>query len=246
MAKGMLIATSMCLGCNACTVECKRNNNVPVGQHIHWTSIEEHEVGTYPDVVKYFIKDACKHCTQASCMDVCPTGAISKPDGAHVVIDQDWCIGCGYCAMACPFDIPHLGEPKGPAQKCMFCYAGGLVDDQTACAAACPFGAITYGDRDELIAKGKERVAALQAKGVGKARLYGEHELGGLHVLYVLEDEAPIYGLPESPRHATANVVGQWLSGIVTAGVVAAVPFWLLFKRQRAAQANPETNGGGE
>jgi hypothetical protein len=66
---------------------------------------------------------------------------------------------------------------------------------------ACPFGAITFGERDELIAKGKERVAALQARGVSKARLYGENELGGLHVLYVLEEEPEVYGLPSVPQY---------------------------------------------
>ena len=244
MTKAMLIDTDLCLDCNACTVECKRNNNVPVGQGIAWTEIEEIEVDTYPDVVKYFIKDACKHCTEASCMNVCPTGAISKPDGAHVVIDQDWCIGCGYCAMACPFHIPHFGEPKGSVQKCMFCYVGGLVDGQTACAAACPFGAITFGERDELITQGHQRVEQLQQKGRANANLYGEHELGGLNVLYVLPDRPSVFGLPEHPRVSTQNVVGGWLSGVLTAGVVAALPFWLLFKRKQELAAREVSEGG--
>ena len=244
MAKAMLIDTDLCLGCNACTVECKRNNNVPVGQDIAWTMIEEPEVGTYPSVARYYIKGACKHCTEASCLNVCPTGAISKPDETHVVINQDWCIGCGYCAMACPFDIPHFGEPKGSAQKCMFCYVGGLVDGQTACAAACPFDAITFGERGELVAQGQQRVAQLRQKGKADANLYGEHELGGLNVLYVLADRAPAYGLAERPRASTRNMLGGWLSGILTAGVVAALPFWLLFKRKQELAAKRVSEGG--
>jgi len=231
MAKALLIDTSACLGCNACTVECKRNNNVPVGQKIAWTRIEEHEVGSYPQIAKHFVKTACKHCTDASCVAVCPTGAASKPDGVHVVINQEWCIGCGYCVEACPFGIPHFGSPKGAAQKCTFCATGGLVNGQTACANACPFGAITYGERSELVSRGKARVAALQAKGVSKARLYGEHELGGLNVLYVLEDQPQAYGLPEAPQAVTRNLVGSWPGGLVAAGVVA-LPLWWLFGRK--------------
>lgn len=176
-------------------------------------------------------------------MNVCPTGAISKPDGAHVVIDQEWCIGCGYCAAACPFHIPHFGKPKGSSQKCMFCFAGGLVDGQTACAAACPFGAITFGERDVLIVRGHKRVAALRAKGAGEAGLYGEHELGGLNVLYVLEQNPHVYGLPEKPRVATKNLFGSWISGVVAAGVVAALPFWLLCKRREGLAAEKSEKG---
>lgn len=238
MPDALLIDTSMCLGCNACTVECKRNNDVPVGQRIAWTKIEEHEVGGFPDVAKYFIKTSCKHCTESSCVNVCPTGAMSKPDGVHVAVNQEWCIGCGYCAQACPFHIPHFGEPKGSSQKCMFCFAGGLVDGQTACAAACPFGAITFGKRDDLLVRGARRASALRAKGTGKARLYGEHELGGLHVLYVLEDEPDAYGLPKEPRPATRNLLASWISGLATAGIVAALPFWLLFRRKGAVAAS--------
>ncbi|MDH4208614.1 MAG: 4Fe-4S ferredoxin, partial [Anaerolineae bacterium] len=95
---------------------------------------------------------------------------------------------------------------------------------------------------NEMIAKGKDRVADLQAAGHVKANLYGEHELGGLHRLYVLIDEPSAYGLPAAPRYATSGVAAQWLSGVLTAGVLAAVPFWLLFKRQRAQEASE----GGE
>lgn len=243
MANALLVDTSMCLGCNACSVECKRNNGVPVGQGIAWTKIEEREYGKYPQTAKYFLKSSCKHCTESSCVNVCPTGAISKPDGVHVAINQDWCIGCGYCAQACPFHVPHFGEPKGSSQKCVFCLVGGSVDEQTACAAACPFGAITFGERDELVTRGHERVGALHGKGANEARLYGEHELGGLNVLYVLEQNPYVYGLPVEPRVATKNLFGSWISGVVAAGVVAALPFWLLFKRREVLAAEKAEKG---
>ncbi len=199
-----------------------------------------------------FLKQGCMHCTEASCEAVCPTGAV-RHNGQFVLVDQEWCIGCGYCVAACPFDSIHsvfevrgAGEQKATAQKCTFCVDRVANDLLPACVKTCPSAALQWGDRNEVIGQGQERVAALQALGHAKANLYGEHQLGGLHRLYVLVDEPAAYGLPEEPRHATSNLLGQWLGGIVTAGVVAAVPFWLLFKRQRAEEAREEVTGGGE
>jgi len=245
MKKAMLIDTDLCLDCNACTVECKRANDVPVGDGIAWTKIEEIEVGTYPNVRAYFIKTACKHCTEASCMNVCPVGAISKPDGVHVVVNQEWCIGCGYCEQACPFGIPHFGEPKGSMQKCRFCYGTKAEDEPTACAAACPFGAITFGERNELIEIGHQRISQLQQKGHGNATLYGEKELGGLNVLYVLADQPSVYGLPETPGLATTNQLYKWLAGIASAAVITVVPFWWLFRRRKQLEAEQKSKVEG-
>ena len=224
MTKAMLIDTSMCLFCNACTVECKRENNVVVGKEIFWTRMESHEVGQFPDVRRYYIKRACNHCTEAACVDVCPTGALyHHPDG-FVVLDQDKCNGCGYCTQACPFGIPQLNvnnllTGEGKANKCTFCVQRTANGGQTACSMACPFGAITFGEREELILKGKERVAALQARGVSKARLYGEHEMGGLHVLYVLEEEPEVYGLPSNPQYPW--MITLWQKVLQPAGEIA-------------------------
>lgn len=231
----MLIDTSNCLFCNACTVECKRENHVVVGKGVFWTQMVTHEAGEYPNVRQYFFKRACNHCTQAACVDVCPTGALyHHPDG-FVVLDQDRCNGCGYCTQACPFHIPQLdvanlltGEAK--ANKCTFCVQLTANGGATACSLACPFDAIHYGDRDELIAQGRERVEALKAKGVPKARLYGEHELGGLHVLYVLEEEPEVYGLPAAPQYSgtitlwqkIVQPLGQVAFGATILGIAAA------------------------
>jgi formate dehydrogenase iron-sulfur subunit len=114
-----------------------------------------------------------------------------------------------------------------------------------ACAKSCSPGAIEFGDRDTLITKAHDRVAVLKAKGFTDANLYGEKLLGGLHQMYLLTDRPGIYGLPESPRFATRSVVGNWLSGIVAAGVVAALPFWLLFRRKQEL-AEPRISEGGE
>ncbi|HSJ54123.1 MAG TPA: hypothetical protein VLC52_10310, partial [Anaerolineae bacterium] len=123
---------------------------------------------------------------------------------------------------------------KGSAQKCRFCYGTKADDEPTACASACPFGALTFGEREVLVQTGLGRVEQLRRKGKANAYLYGEKELGGLNVLYVLADRPAAYGLPENPRVSTRAVGGNWLSGIATAGVLAFIPFYALFKRKEA------------
>jgi len=88
-------------------------------------------------------------------------------------------------------------------------------------------------------------VQALRADGHPNATLYGEDELGGLHTLYVLTDRPSALGLPEAPQLATSTAVAQWLSGIVTAGVVAALPFWLLFRRKKELAGQQSRGEGG-
>jgi formate dehydrogenase iron-sulfur subunit len=120
-----------------------------------------------------------------------------------VSYDEDICSGCGYCGEFCPFQVPHLagnaltGIQK--AQKCTFCQDRVPQGRQTACAEACPAGAILFGNREELIAEGHKRVDSIKAT-YPNALLYGEKELGGLHVMYVLKETPSIYQFPEYPE----------------------------------------------
>ncbi len=251
MATAILIDTSKCTACRGCQVACKQWNDLPAEKTHNWGSYQNppdlsadtwklvtfQEVEQGDQVKWLFLPMQCLHCTEASCVSVCPTGA-AHHRGEFVLIDEDLCVGCGYCVQACPFGVPHSmpgidDRHKGAARKCVFCIdrvSNGLLP---ACAKTCPAGAYTVGDRDQLVALGRAKVQSLRAKGRPDAYLYGENELDGLHVMFVLAERPSLYGLPEAPRLATKNALGQWLSGLITAGVVAALPFWLLFKRKQ-------------
>ena len=255
MPKARLIDTSKCMACRGCQVACKQWHELPVVPTVQegtyenppelsghtWIRVEFRErPGEW-----LFRAHTCMHCTEASCKEVCPTGAISH-QGEFVVIDQEWCIGCGYCVQACPFNVPHKDEITGTARKCTFCIDRVSNGIEPACAKTCPTGAIQFGERADLLSVAHERVQALAANGYPNACLYGENELGGLHTIYVLTERPSVYGLPESPQLVTSNGVAQWLSGIIAGGVVAALPFWLLFKRRKrlAGEEQSKVEGG--
>jgi formate dehydrogenase iron-sulfur subunit len=174
--------------------------------------------------------DVCKHCTQAACLDVCPTGALFRTEFGTVVVQEDVCNGCGYCVPACPFGVidKRVGEGvknEGIAQKCTLCY-DRLHDGLTpACAKACPTESIQFGDLDELRERAALRVEQLHESGVQQARLYGEDPddgVGGLGAFFLLLDEPEVYGLPPDPVVTTRDLPAMWKrAGLAAATLLA-------------------------
>jgi formate dehydrogenase iron-sulfur subunit len=170
--------------------------------------------------------DVCKHCTEAACLDVCPTGALMRTEFGTVVVQDDVCNGCGYCVSACPFGVIDRRESDGGAHKCTLCY-DRLGDGLTpACAKACPTESIQFGPLDELHERARRRVGQLHDVGRSEARLYGadpDDGIGGAGAFFLLLDEPEVYGLPPDPVVTTRGLAAMWRhAGIAAASLAVA------------------------
>lgn len=142
----MAIDLSLCVGCAACAVACKMENEVPPGVFNLW--IREREVGTYPDLVVEFRPEQCLHCENPPCVPVCPTGASYQTQDGLVLVDPKRCIACGACIAACPYDARYL-HPQGYVSKCTFCAHRIEEGRLPACVETCPTFCRTFGDLDD-------------------------------------------------------------------------------------------------
>jgi len=174
---GFVINQETCIGCHACTVACKAENDVPVGGFR--TNVKYVEIGKFPRVKRDFLVQRCNQCTDAPCVTICPVNALKKRSDGIVDIDRDACIGCRACMQACPYDALYLNEDLGAVEKCHFCAHRIEKGLEPACVTVCPVGAIIPGDFDDP----ESRVSLLKRAQTLKAR---RPEQGtGPNVLYI-------------------------------------------------------------
>jgi formate dehydrogenase iron-sulfur subunit len=169
--------------------------------------------------------DVCKHCTEAGCLDACPTGSIFRTEFGTVVVQEDICNGCGYCVVSCPFGVLDQREEDGRVWKCTLCYDRLQGDMEPACAQACPTDSIQFGELDELRERAAQRVEMLHGKGRTEARLYGEDPedgVGGFGAFFLLLDEPETYRLPPDPVVPTRNAGSVWAAAGAAAVTMAA------------------------
>jgi len=226
---GFFTDTSVCIGCKACEVACKEWNAVPedgielTGMSYDntgslgastWRHVAFVEQITKPGESRWLMSsDVCKHCTEAGCLDVCPTGALMRTEFGTVVVQDDVCNGCGYCVSACPFGVIDRRQSDGGAHKCTLCYdriGDGLTP---ACAKACPTESIQFGPLDELRERAQLRLGDLHEAGVADARLYlndPRDGIGGAGAFFLLLDEPETYGLPPDPVVTTRDLPRMW------------------------------------
>jgi formate dehydrogenase iron-sulfur subunit len=251
----ILYDTSLCVGCRACQMNCKNWNKLPaestaplniyespknLSAHT-WTLIQLRSAIPGREPQHRFWNKQCMHCTEAACVQVCPTGAMYKHKLGFTAYDEKKCNGCGYCTQACPFGVPHLQTTniltgKAKAARCTFCQDRVPSGQKTACVEACPVAALVMGNRQDILQEGKKRIAALQEKGFKNANLYGELEAGGLHRLSVLVDEPAAYALVSGIQ--VPPLINFWQKivhpiGKITLGatMVAIVAAWLIIRR---------------
>jgi formate dehydrogenase iron-sulfur subunit len=240
---GFFTDTSLCIGCKACEVACKEWNHVPdsmqdltgmsydntvaLGAN-DWRHVKFIEQPTRIQDEEGFrwlmSSDVCKHCDEAACLDVCPTGALFRTEFDTVVVQSDVCNGCGYCVPACPFGVIERREGDGRAWKCTLCYDRLLDDKEPACAQACPTNSIQFGELGDLRDHARVRVLELQEHGVQGAQLYGadtDDGVGGMHAFFLLLDEPEAYSLPPDPKVTTRDLGSIWTAAAAAAGALA-------------------------
>jgi formate dehydrogenase iron-sulfur subunit len=244
MGSGFFTDTTLCIGCKACEVACKQWNQLPAdGYELtgnsydntvalggttwrHVAFVEQPAAIDAPptDTKWLMMSDVCKHCTNAGCLEACPTGAIIRNEFDDVFIQPDVCNGCGYCVPSCPFGVVDLIAPAnydvprgfvldgrtnddatqkhgGVAGKCTLCYDRQKLGMVPACAKACPTDSIQFGDVAELRERAKKRVEQLAGRGVA-SYLYGadgESSVGALNAFFLLTDRPEAYNLPVRP-----------------------------------------------
>jgi formate dehydrogenase iron-sulfur subunit len=199
---GMLVDTTLCVGCRACVVACKQWNHNPASPYVDsdtlktvtttpllnsstFTNIRASQVTKGLQPLWVYTKVQCMHCNDPACVQACPVSAMQKTPGGPVTYDQKRCFGCRYCMVACPFGIPTFqwDVPAPWIRKCTFCFDRQKVGLQPACAGTCPSGALKFGRRADLLVEARKRISS--NPGLYYNHIYGETEVGGTSWIYL-------------------------------------------------------------
>lgn len=241
MDKGVLVDLTKCIGCGSCTVACNLWNDLGYDEakptmgvdrkldDKNWTVVSSHEVkDENHKPVWRFVKQQCFHCQEPACVSVCFSKALQRDGEGAVVYYPHLCVGCRYCMVACPFDIPKYEWDKSfpLVTKCQMCSTRMAKGEAPACVAVCPTGVMQFSDRNTLLVQAKQAIAkdARYVKSV-----YGEKEVGGTAWLYLSDKPFEELGfnthlgtkaLPTYSHSFLRNIPGMaFLWGIVLTGL---------------------------
>ena len=269
---GVLVDTTRCVGCRRCEKACNGINQDLPRQPLDafkdksvferqrrmdysaYTVVNRHEDPKDPEHPTY-AKIQCMHCQEPACVSACIVGALTKDSTGAVVYDRWKCIGCRYCMMACPFQVPAYEYEKtlGPqVRKCTFCFQTRLEKGgMPACVQACPMEVMTFNKRSELIKLARERLKRHPERYTG--HIYGERELGGTSWMYLSGIPFEELGLPKFGYHPmpgytepVQHALFKWfLPPAALYGALGSI-MWFLSSRKKRTEAASGEEGENE
>jgi len=238
---GVLNDTTLCIGCRECEAACNRRNHLPRTAapfsdrdvlrtfrrptDTAFTVVNQFQGSPSPDqaaLLQTYCKVQCMHCLNPSCVSACIVGAMTKARDGSVVYNPTICLGCRYCQVACPFEVPayEFNEPLVPrVRKCELCSDRVKgTGANPACAASCPTEALVFGRRADLLAMAKERIARRPDRYVN--HVYGEHEVGGTSWMYLTGRPVQEVGLLPLPSTPPPERTEEIQHGIFKYGII--------------------------
>ena len=237
MSKAILYDSTLCIGCKACEGGCAERWGLPYNDKIAAEEkISAHKLTAVETHGERFSRRLCMHCAEPTCVSVCPVGALQKTSLGPVVYDAEKCMGCRYCIQACPFQVPtyEWNQRLPKMRKCDMCYERQSQGKQAACAEVCPTGATKNGDRDQLLAEARQRMAEKPGQYYGK--IYGVKEVGGTSVLYLSAVPFEQIGLRTGmPQEALPDLTWRVLEltpDVVSTGSVLLGGIWWITNRR--------------
>ncbi len=249
MARAILFDSTLCVGCRACEEACAGRWKLPYGEDIAAEErISERKLTTVVTHGERYLRRLCMHCLDPTCTSVCPVGALEKTGLGPVVYHEARCMGCRYCMLACPFQVPsYTWSARLPKiSKCDMCADRQIEGQPTACSDACPTGATITGEREELIGEARRRMAAKPSE--YHSRIYGLREAGGTSVLMLaavpfeelgMNGRIPEEPLPQLTWRVLAHVPDVVALGTVLLGGV----YWITHRRDEVAAAESPKGG---
>ena len=247
----ILTDVTRCIGCEACVKACQKANDLPEERPWRWLKrIDDLSSARWTTLrpltgakgENRHVRIQCRHCLDPECASVCIVGALEKTPEGPVVYHRDVCIGCRYCMIACPWEIPRYSwEDTVPyVQKCTFCYErvvkGGGVP---ACVEVCPQEATVFGTRKELLIEAHRRIDDAPDRYVN--HVYGEHEVGGQSVLYLSDVELNLTDTPHPVRdkdplpERTTRILHKMPMVFCAMAAVMGGAWWFAKRREKVA-----------